>query len=116
MLSGEQVVCLAAVTPSALLKRLYDPVSLQEAAYPAVMSEAVQGLKMSKNVHIWPTHDLLHDRDVTIVGETFLHRWCERCRRDFVIPPGGTSWIAVHVGMFDFKFLDQQINNRWLLE
>jgi hypothetical protein len=64
----------------------------------------------------WNGHDLVADREVKIAGEMYKHRRCERCRRDFIILPGGSEWTAVHVGLLEFTPLDAETNRRWLSE
>jgi hypothetical protein len=61
-------------------------------------------------------HEWMMLREVQIVGKKFLHRQCRRCWRDFVMPPDVKEWIAVHVGVFSFDFLDDEVNRKWRLE
>jgi hypothetical protein len=65
---------------------------------------------------VWKSHDLVPDQEVKVVGQTYKQRRCERCRRNFVIPPGGREWRAVYVGVFEFTLLDDETNRRWLSE
>ena len=44
-----------------------------------------------------------------IGGEIYKHRRHERCRRDFAIPLGGSEWTAGHVGLLDFRLLDDGV-------
>jgi hypothetical protein len=64
----------------------------------------------------WHGHDLVADREVKIAGKEYRHRRCETCRRDFAILPRGSEWIAVHVGLLEFKPLDEETSRRWLSE
>ena len=64
--------------------------------------------------NLWPSHDLISDRDVKIENDVFRHRRCQRCRRDFVIAPGGVEWVAVHPSGFEFIPLDGETNRKWL--
>ena len=61
-------------------------------------------------------HEWIMRREVKIGGQTFFHRQCRRCWRDFVTLPDLKEWIAVHVGVFTFDFLDDEINRKWLSE
>jgi hypothetical protein len=70
---------------------------------------------MSAN-NSWLGHDLVSDREVKVAGELYKHRRCERCRRDFVVPPGGSDWVAAHVGLLEFILLDDETNHQWLSE
>jgi hypothetical protein len=65
---------------------------------------------------VWNSHDLVPDHEVKVVGQTYRQRRCERCRRNFVIPPGDSEWRAVYVGVFEFTLLDDKTNRRWLSE
>jgi hypothetical protein len=66
--------------------------------------------------NLWLSHDLIPDRDVKIESDVYRHRRCQRCRRDFVIAPGGVEWVAVHPSVFDFVMLDGETNRKWLSE
>jgi hypothetical protein len=66
--------------------------------------------------NLWLSHDLIRDRDVKIADDVYRHRRCQRCRRDFVIAPGGVEWVAVHVGVFELVTLDGETNRKVLSE
>jgi hypothetical protein len=55
-------------------------------------------------------------RKVEIGGKTIFHRQCIACGRDFVIDGYSGGWRAVHVGLLDFDFLDEQTSRRWVSE
>jgi hypothetical protein len=60
----------------------------------------------------WLGHDLVSDREVKDAGKLYKHRRCERGGRDFVVPPGGSGWVAAHVGLLEFTLLDDETNRR----
>jgi hypothetical protein len=55
-------------------------------------------------------------REVEMTGETFLHRQCVECGRDFLRANGKSDWRAVRVELLAFEFLDDATNQRWLAE
>jgi hypothetical protein len=55
-------------------------------------------------------------RKLTIKGKTVFHRQCLVCGRDFIIDCPAEGWRAVHVGLLDFDFLDEETNRRWIFE
>ena len=55
-------------------------------------------------------------REVELQGETFLHFYCELCKRDFAKPIDAEEWQAVHVGLLQFIPLDELTARRWTSE
>ena len=55
-------------------------------------------------------------RKVEVKGKAVFHRQCVACRRDFVIDAPSDGWRAVHVGLLNFDFLDEETSGRWLSE
>lgn len=56
------------------------------------------------------------DREVKVSDKIYLQRYCERCRRSFVMARGETEWRAAHVGLLRFDILDEETNSRWRSE
>jgi hypothetical protein len=65
---------------------------------------------------IWLSHDLYPDRDVRIGRETYRHRRCHRCNRNFIMAECSVEWIAVYVSAFRFVPLSRQTDRKWLAE
>jgi hypothetical protein len=79
------------------------------------ISQPDRGAPMSAD-YLWLSHDLIPDRDVKLARQVFRHRRCQRCKRDFMMPPGSAEWVAVFVGVFEFLALDGETNRKWLSE
>jgi hypothetical protein len=56
------------------------------------------------------------ERELKLQGNSFVHRHCLWCSRDFVMRRGSAQWDAVHVGIFAFSRLEDDVNHRWLSE
>jgi hypothetical protein len=65
------------------------------------------------NDHLSDSHQWVH-RKVEIDGKTLFHRQCTACGRDFVMGAETGGWRAVHVGLFEFDFLDEETDERWV--
>src|SRR5262249_32281210 len=63
----------------------------------------------------WDGHNWLQ-RVVRVRDQTFLHRRCTICHRDLATSVETGRWQAVHVGIFQFDFLDAQTTERWISE
>jgi hypothetical protein len=62
---------------------------------------------------------LSHDwelRNLRLDEVLYSHRYCRRCGRSFVKTAADTRWRAVHVGIFQFLPLEDEINDRWVNE
>jgi hypothetical protein len=57
-----------------------------------------------------------HQEQIEIHGEAWSHLRCYNCGRDFAKGPGIRQWTAVHVGVFGFDPLEDEVNSRWLTE
>ena len=55
-------------------------------------------------------------RRLSLSGVQFLHRRCRRCARDFATTADKIVWRAVHVGIFEFIFLGDEVTARWIEE
>jgi hypothetical protein len=56
------------------------------------------------------------ERKVWLSGKLFLHLKCHTCRRGFVASQQEPRWRAVHVGLIQFEFLDDEITEQWMSE
>ena len=55
-------------------------------------------------------------RPIQINGRTFFHRQCLVCRRNFARLEDDPEWRAVHVGVLNLDFLDDETTQRWVSE
>ena len=55
-------------------------------------------------------------RQVWLSGKLFRHLKCHTCGRDFVATREEPRWRAVHVGLTQFDFLDDEITEQWMSE
>jgi hypothetical protein len=53
-------------------------------------------------------------RKVRIAGQTFFHRQCIVCRRDFVMSRSTGGCQAAHIGLLRFDFLDEHTSRQWV--
>ena len=70
----------------------------------------MRGMEDFETGHDW------RERTVWISGRLFLHRKCQVCGRDFVASQEEPRWRAVHVGLTQFDFLDDEITEQWMSE
>jgi hypothetical protein len=61
--------------------------------------------------HKWTS---VRGRSLAIAGKTLRQFKCRHCRRDFVQETGSGERYAVHVSMFGFDRLADEVTDRWL--
>lgn len=66
--------------------------------------------------YFWLSHKWtsVRGRSLTIAGKLLRQFKCRRCRRDFVQETVSGERYAVHVSIFDFDRLADEVTNRWL--
>ncbi len=65
----------------------------------------------SWNTHVWTTHRL-----ELVPGEPLIQQGCHACGRDFVDECSMGERYAVHVSVFKFHRLSDEVTSRWLSE
>ena len=66
--------------------------------------------------YFWLSHKWIstRGRSLDIKGKSLRHFKCRHCRRDFVEEAVSGERYAVHVSIFDFDRLADEVSARWL--
>ena len=67
----------------------------------------------------WGDHEWFQPRPRQLeleTGQSVLHRQCTRCGRNFLIDASSGDRHAVHVSIFSFHRLHDEVNERWLTQ
>jgi hypothetical protein len=66
--------------------------------------------QLSMHGHQWS------EREIEIAGQTYSHRQCRLCRRNFVRLAEEEQWRAASVGVLRFNLLDEVTDALWSSE
>jgi hypothetical protein len=55
-------------------------------------------------------------RDLIVSDVRYFHRQCRKCRRDLAMTVEENCWHAVHVGLLQFDYLNEETTTRWIAE
>jgi hypothetical protein len=71
---------------------------------------------MEANASFWNTHDWISRRLEIAPGKPLAQQTCRICARSFVDESSAGRWFAVHVSVFTFHRLTDEVTSRWLSE
>jgi hypothetical protein len=71
---------------------------------------------MQTNSSAWSTHDWISRSLEIAPGKPLAQRICRKCGRAFLDESEGSTgrWYAVHVSVFEFYRLADEVTRRWL--
>lgn len=69
---------------------------------------------MKTNLTLWNTHDWSSRRLKRVTGEMLIQQDCRECGRAFVDECSTGERYAVHVSIFKFYRLSDEVTSRWL--
>jgi hypothetical protein len=73
---------------------------------------------METNLSAWNSHDWISRRLEVAPGKPLAQQTCRKCGRSFVDESEGSigRWYAVHVSVFKFLRLADEVTSRWLFQ
>jgi len=71
---------------------------------------------METNLSAWNTHDWISRSLEIVANKPIAQQTCRKCWRSFVDESEGSigRWYAVHVSVFKFQRLADEVTSRWL--